>query len=301
MQQPMFTVTPLVEKDNYGQFVLEPLENGFGHTLGNALRRVLLSSFRGAAITQVKVEGVTHRFSTLEGLSEDMVDLMLNLKNIKVAYDGDTPVQARLSVKGPKSVTAADIVAPPGVRIINQDAVIAELAKGAKLEIELEVSTGYGYSPSEERSTSTVGVLVLDAIFSPVERVAYKVESTRVGRRTDYDKLVIEIYTDGSRSAHDVLQEAAKTLVSYFHQVYEPQEAVALADDTESAGRGSIAIEELGLPTRIANALRNADYKTAPALAKATNKDLKNVKNLGEKSLGLIDESLEAKGLTRTK
>lgn len=302
MQKPMFTVTPVVEKDNYGQFVIEPLENGFGHTLGNALRRVLLSSFKGAAITKVKVEGVTHKFSTLAGLSEDMVDLMLNLKAVKVAYDGDEPVKATLSVKGPAEVHASDIVVPPGVRVVNGDVVIARLAKGGKLDMELEIATGYGYSPAEERTTSTVGVLVLDAIFSPVERVSYKVESTRVGRRTDYDKIVLDIYTDGSEMASVVLKSAAQTLVQYFMQIVEP--AVA-AEGTDAVGGvvtgGSIAIEELGLPTRISNALKNADYKTAAALAKATDKDLKNVKNLGEKSISVVDEALEAKGFKRTR
>lgn len=301
MQKPMFTVTPVIEKDNYGQFVIEPLENGFGHTLGNALRRVLLSSFKGAAITKVKVEGVTHKFSTLEGMSEDMVDLMLNLKSVKVGYDGDTPVAAKLSAKGPGVVTAKDIVVPPGVKVITADTVIANLAKGAKLNLELEIETGYGYSPSEERTTNTVGVLVLDAIFSPVERVSYKVESTRVGRRTDFDKLVIDIYTDGSQTAFDVMKEAAKTLVEYFMQIVEPKTEVVEDSEAPAVGSGSISVEELGLPTRISNALKNADYKTAAALAKATDKDLKNVKNLGEKSLGLIDDALEAKGYTRTK
>lgn len=299
MQKPMFTVTPIDAKDNYGQFVVEPLENGFGHTLGNALRRVLLSSFKGAAITKVKVEGVNHKFSTLEGMSEDMVDLMLNLKAVKVSYDGDEPVTAKLSVKGPAEVKAGDIVTPVGVEIINKEMVIARLAKGAKLDMELEISTGYGYSPAEERSTTSLGTLVLDAIFSPVERVSYKVESTRVGRRTDFDKLVIDIYTDGSQSPANVLKQAASTLVEYFMQVVEPQTTDAVQEEAFVTG-GSISIEELGLPTRITNALKNADYKTAALLAKATDKDLKNVKNLGEKSISVVDEALEAKGYHRT-
>ncbi len=301
MQKPIFTVTPVITKNDYGQFVIEPLENGFGHTLGNALRRVLLSSFKGAAITKVKVEGVTHKFSTLEGLSEDMVDLMLNLKGVKVSYDGDTPVTATLSAKGPGTVSAKDIIVPPSVKIINDDTVIANLSKGAKLNLEIEIETGYGYSPSEERTTNTVGVLVLDAIFSPVERVSYKVEATRVGRRTDFDKLVLDIYTDGTHAPADVMKDAAKTLVEYFMQIVEPKTEDEVSADAPATSGGSISVEELGLPTRISNALKNADYKTAAGLAKATNKDLKNVKNLGEKSLGLIDEALEAKGFTRTK
>jgi len=293
----MFTVTTLKEIDSYGQFSIEPLENGFGHTLGNALRRVLLSSFRGAAITKVKVAGVTHTFSPLEGLSEDMVDLMLNLKGVKVAYDGETPVVAKLSAKGPGTVTAKDIVTPPGVTVVNKDAVIANLTKGAKLDLEIEISTGYGYSPSEERSTSVVGELVLDAIYSPVERVSYKVESTRVGRRTDFDKLVMDVYTDGTQAPSAVLKEAARTLVDYFMQVVDPK----VEDKVEEAGssENSVSVEDLGLATRVTNALRAGGYTTASLLSEATDKDLKSVKNLGEKSIPLIDEALEAKGYKR--
>lgn len=297
----MFTVTPVKELDNYGQFVIEPLENGFGHTLGNALRRVLLGSFKGAAITRVKVAGVTHKFSTLEGLSEDMVDLILNLKAVRVSYAGDESVTAKLSAKGPATVKAGDIVTPPGVKIVNPEAVVANLAKGAKLEIELEISTGYGYSPSEDRTANSVGELVLDAIFSPVERVSYKVESTRVGRRTDFDKLVMDIYTDGSATPSAILQAAANTLLDYFQQIVSPQTAEIGASPAEGGAEASVSIEELGLPTRIANALKAADFTTAASLAAASDKDLKQVKNLGEKSLSLIDKALAAKGYTRNK
>lgn len=297
MQNMNFSVNVLEEKANYGVFAIEPLTTGFGHTLGNALRRVLLSSFKGAAITEVKVGGVTHKFSTLEGLSEDMIELILNLKSIKVAYDGDEPITAKLNVKGPKVVHASDIVAPATVTIINADAVIAHLDKDAKLDLELTIATGYGYSPAEERPTSTVGAMVLDAIFSPVERVAYKVESTRVGRRTDYDKIVFEIYTDGSQKPSFVLTEAAKILVASFNQIVNP---VVLEDTSSTAPvNAGVSVDDLGLPTRVANALKNAGYKNAAELAAATDKDLKNVKNLGGKSLDLVDEALNNKGYKR--
>lgn len=300
MQKPIFTVKIDKELDNYGRFVIEPLENGFGHTLGNALRRVLLSSFKGAAITKVKVAGVTHKFSTLEGMSEDMVDLMLNLKAVRVAYLGDTPVTAKLSAKGPGTITAKSFVTPPGVKIINSDTVVASLAKGAKLELEVEISTGYGYSPSEERSTSVVGELILDAIFSPVERVSYKVESTRVGRRTDFDKLVIDVYTDGTVKPSVVLKTASSTLVDYFSQIVNPQTVeVTPADSSSATKTGPVSVEELGLPTRVTNALKAAGYTTAAKLSSASDKDLKQVKNLGEKSLTLIDDALQTKGYTR--
>lgn len=299
MQTMNFSVNTIEERDNYGVFAIEPLENGFGHTLGNALRRVLLSSFRGAAITEVKVGGVAHKFSTLAGLSEDMIDLILNLKSVKVAYTGDEPVVAKLSVKGPKVVTAKDIVAPGNVTIVNGDAKIASLSKDGKLELELTITTGYGYSPAEERPSSAIGSMSIDAIYSPVERVAYKVESTRVGRRTDYDKVVMEIYTDGSQLPSVVLKEAASILVSAFSQIVTPSAVVETG--VVSATSSSVMTDDLGLPTRVANALKAAGYKTASELAMATDKDLKTVKNLGGKSLGLIDEALSAKGLTRTK
>lgn len=299
MQIMNFSVNTIKERADFGIFSIEPLENGFGHTLGNALRRVLLSSFRGAAITQVKVSGVTHKFSTLAGMSEDMIDLILNLKSVKVAYDGDEPVTAKLSAKGAKVVTAKDIVAPANVKIVNGDAVIAALSKDVKLDLELTIGTGYGYSPADERSSSVIGTMSIDAIYSPVERVAYKVEATRVGRRTDYDKVVIEIYTDGSAMPSVVLKEAARILVTAFQQIVEP---VAVVDNSVvSSIATSVMTDDLGLPTRVTNALKIAGYKTAAELAMATDKDLKTVKNLGSKSLGLIDEALSAKGLTRAK
>jgi DNA-directed RNA polymerase subunit alpha len=299
MQTMNFTVKTIEEKDNYGVFAIEPLTTGFGHTLGNALRRVLLSSFRGAAIESVKVAGVNHKFSTLAGMSEDMIDLILNLKSVKVAYEGEEKVIAKLSAKGVKTVTAKDIVAPATVKIVNTDAVIANLGKDGKLDLELTIGTGYGYSPADERPSTTLGVMSIDAIYSPVERVAYKVESTRVGRRTDFDKVVMEIYTDGSRLPSVVLKEAASILVATFNQIVSP----VLTDDVSAvpSSASSVTTDDLGLPTRIANALKAAGYKTASELATATDKNLKTVKNLGGKSLGLIDEALASKGLTRTK
>lgn len=299
MQTMNFLVNTIEEKDNYGVFAIEPLVNGFGHTIGNALRRVLLSSFRGAAITEVKVAGVNHKFSTLAGLSEDMIDLILNLKSVKVAYTGDEPVIAKLSAKGPGTVTAKDIVTPANVKIVSGDTVIANLGKDGKLDLELTITTGYGYSPADERPSSAIGSMSIDAIYSPVERVSYKVEATRVGRRTDFDKVVMEIYTDGSQLPSVVLKEAAAILVAAFQQIVEP----TMSEDAtvSSTSATSVMTDDLGLPTRVANALKAAGYKTAAELATATDKDLKTVKNLGGKSLGLIDEALATKGLTRTK
>ncbi|GAB4026029.1 MAG: DNA-directed RNA polymerase subunit alpha [Candidatus Microgenomates bacterium] len=296
-----FQLNVVEESAKKGIFSIEPLENGFGHTLGNSLRRVLLSSFKGAAITSVKVAGVSHKFSTLAGMSEDMIDLMLNLKSVKVAYSGDEVTTATLSVKGPKVVKASDIITPANVSIVSPDVVIANLAAGAKLDLELTIQSGYGYSPADERPTETLGVLVLDAIYSPVERVSYHVESTRVGRRTDFDKLVIEVITDGSLSPRQALIDASSVLIAAFTQIVSPTPAANGDTGSTSNILAAVSTDDLGLPTRVANALKNAGFNTAADLARATDKDLKNVKNLGEKSFGLIDEALSAKGLTRTK
>jgi len=299
MQKMNFLVNTIEEKDDYGVFAIEPLLTGFGHTIGNALRRVLLSSFKGAAITNVKVAGVNHKFSTLAGLSEDMIDLILNLKSVKVAYEGDEPVTAKLSIKGPKVVTAKDIIAPATVKIVSGDIVIANLGKDAKLDLELTIGTGYGYSSADERPSSTIGTMSIDAIYSPVERVSYKVEATRVGRRTDFDKVVMEIYTDGSERPSVVLKEAARILVASFSQIVDP--VVSSDSDETASASSSVATDDLGLPTRVTNALKAAGYKTAQELTTASDKDLKTVKNLGSKSLGLIDAALSTKGLTRAK
>jgi DNA-directed RNA polymerase subunit alpha len=300
MQQPGFSVKTLDKTETYTKFAIEPLENGYGHTLGNSLRRVLLGSLKGAAITKVTVSGVNHKFTTLEGMSQDMIDLMLNLKSIHVAYDGDEPVKATISAKG-KVVTARDIVLPATVKIINQDAVIATLAKDGKLEAELEISSGYGYSPAEDRVSDRVGEIVLDAIYSPVVSVTYNVESTRVGRRTDYDKLILEIHTDGSQSGEDVLKTASSILVSHFNQIIDPVLTSLPPTEEVSSLSQSINIDDLGLTTRIANALKNAGYTTVKELTTATDKDLKGVKNLGGKSLEELDSALSDKGLVRNK
>lgn len=301
MKAMNFQLNSIEESAKKGIFSVEPLENGFGHTLGNALRRVLLSSFKGSAITSVKVAGVSHKFSTLAGMSEDMIDLMLNLKSVKVAYAGDAVTTATLSVKGPRVVKASDIITPANVSIVSPDVVIANLAAGSKLDLELTIQSGYGYSPADERPSDSLGVLVLDAIYSPVERVSYHVESTRVGRRTDFDKLVIEVITDGSLSPRQAVIDAASVLVAAFTQIVSPAPVTDGNVGGASSVLAAVSTDDLGLPTRVANALKNAGFNTAADLARATDKDLKNVKNLGAKSFGLIDEALSAKGITRTK
>ncbi|MBI2009807.1 MAG: DNA-directed RNA polymerase subunit alpha [Candidatus Chisholmbacteria bacterium] len=297
-----FKATTVKQTSDYGEFSLEPLEQGYGHTLGNALRRVLLSSLEGAAITEVKIAGVKHQFTTLEGLKEDVVELILNLKQVRLAYEGDKEETLTLQVHGPKTVTAKDIKGPATVKVVNPDEPLATLSdKKAKLDIEMKVVRGGGYSPAEERKSSTVGVIPVDANFSPITRVAYSVEETRVGRRTDYDKLVIKIWTDGSLKPKVALENAARILSELPKQIYAPKatkaEKLVVAAAPVSGEIYDLTVEELELPTRIANALRRGGYKTVKHLAEATAAELAKVKNLGEKSTKKVIAALEKKGI----
>lgn len=303
MITPSFTTTVLSETADHGIFALEPLEQGYGQTLGTALRRVLLSSLPGAAITQVKIDGVKHQFTTLSGMKEDVVELILNLKEIRVMYTGDKEETLTLEAVGPKEVTAADIKLPATVTIVNPEQRLATLSdKNSKLNLTITVKRGLGYSPAEERKSASVGVIPVDALFSPIQRVASKVESTRVGRRTDFDKLIMEIWTDGTLKPSLALNQAAEILVGFFQQVYQPQVATPASEEPETSVEAdeevyNLTVEELELPTRIANALRKTGYKTVRHLAEANREDLVKVKNLGEKSLVKITTALKKRGV----
>lgn len=303
MIQPKFTTTLLKQDKNYAELAMEPLEQGYGHTLGNALRRVLLSSLPGAAVTSVKIGGIRHQFATLEGLEQDIVELILNLKQVRLRYEGVEPVTARIKMSGAGTIRAADIEAPATVQIVNPDLALAELTEAkAKLEAELTIEGGTGYSMAEERQSTTIGVIPMDALFSPVTRVAYKVEATRVGRRTDFDKLVLQVWTDGTVEPQEAVNQAAQILVAHFKQVYDPVvidqlQAVPIAASGVIPELYRLTVEELDLPTRIANALRKGGYKTVKDLAEATVAQLKQVKNLGEKSVESVVALLAKKGI----
>ncbi len=294
-----------VEKPNYGMFVIEPLEQGYGHTLGNSLRRVLISSLSGAALTSVKIAGVSHQFSALEGLKEDVVELILNLKKVRLAMASGENTVIKLSKKGPGTVTAGDFEVPAGVEIVNPDLVIASLAdKKASLEIEATVAKGYGYVQADEQKVDEVGRISIDSLFSPVVRVNYRVDATRVGRMTNLDKLVMEIWTDETVSPLAALKQAAKILVSYFVQVYEPKAKVmeenvavtpAVSDEVLK-----MRIEELDIPTRIVNALARGSIETIGQLLAAPRAELMKIKNLGAKSLSIVEEKLHEKGVVLT-
>ena len=303
MIQPSFAVTAQKEEKNYAQLVMEPLERGYGHTLGNALRRVLLSSLPGTAITSVKIAGVQHQFSTLDGLEQDIVELILNLKQVRFRYDGEEPVTARLVAKGATKVCAGDIEVPATVEIVNPKLNLAELTDAkAKLDVELTIEKGLGYSMAEERESTTVGVIPVDALFSPVTRVAYDVEATRVGRRTDFDKLILEVWTDDTIEPQEAIKAAAQVLVVHFQQVVNPVAAPEVSVTSTMVGAAipelyKLTVEELELPTRISNALRKGKFKTVKDLAEASVADLKQVKNLGEKSVEAVVNLLKKKGI----
>ena len=304
MLDPKFSVTVSKETDNYAQITIEPLKQGYGHTLGNALRRVLLSSLPGAAITSVKVKGVNHQFSTLAGMSEDIVQLILNIKTIRVKMKPDlSEATLKLEAKGPGEVTSGQIKGPVGVEITNPEVVLAHLSdKKSTLQIEFKVETGVGYSLAEERKTPTIGIIPVDALFSPVKRVNPHVQATRVGRRTDFDKLTLEIWTDGTISAKDSLDTASQILVEHFQHLINPGEIEDTGEDSIIGKYPnetlSLTVEELDLPTRIANALRKGGYKTVADLQQATKSDIAKVKNLGERSVSLVENALIQKDVS---
>ncbi|HET7099301.1 MAG TPA: DNA-directed RNA polymerase subunit alpha [Patescibacteria group bacterium] len=299
MSDPMFEIKEEKSEANYGKFIISPLEQGYGLTIGNSIRRVLLTSLPGFAVTSVKISGVKHQFSTLVGMKEDVVEFVLNLKKVRFLGNSDKGVKATLEVNKSGEFMASDIKVSGGLKVANPELVLGTLNKGTKLSAEMTVEKGVGYSPAEERSAETIGLIPVDASFSPVKRVSYKIEETRVGRLTNYDKLILEVWTDGTMAPNDALVESAKTLVSYFTQVVNPKKvekkAEVVKDDLGLVGK--LSVEEVGLPTRVANALAKAGFETVEELANARKGDLVKVRNLGEKSLKIIAAALGTKGV----
>lgn len=298
--ETLFTIKEENTSNTYAKFVISPLVAGYGHTLGTALRRVLLTSLPGAAATRVRVEDVKHQFSTLKGMKEDVLDFLLNLKQVRFAYNGTSPVQVTLSAKQAGEVRASDLKLPTGVTVANPDLVLATLSKGGKLEAEIQVESGHGYVPADDQEVDSIGTIALDANFSPVLRVIPKIEETRVGRVTNYDKLTLEVFTDGSIAPRDALTQAAKIMSGYLDQIINPQDPAqpepVVREDSLGA-TGKLSVEEIGLPTRVANALSKAGFETVEKLVNAPKEQLVKVRNLGEKSLTVIQEALQEKGV----
>jgi DNA-directed RNA polymerase subunit alpha len=289
--------------DTYGKFIIEPLERGFGVTLGNALRRVLLSSIPGAAVTSVKIENVLHEFSTVPGVVEDVTQLILNLKELSFKLHSDKPKLLRLDVKGKREVTAGDLAPDAEVEILNPDLHIATLdGKNAHLVMELVVERGKGYVPAERhrKSEHVIGVIPVDSVFSPIQKVNYAVEDTRVGHATDYDRLVLEVWTDGSIRPEEALQEAGRLLIDFFRLLAGTAAGpeVAVGPQAEETNKlASMPIEELDLSVRPYNCLKRAGINTVGDLLQRTEDEVVNVKNFGRKSLDEVKEKLAAMGL----
>ncbi len=302
--------------DNHGTFTVEPLDKGFGYTFGNSLRRVLLSSLGGAAIKSVRVEGVAHEFSTVAGVKEDVTDIVLNLKDVVVRMHTDADeVEAPLVATGPGEVKAKDIDLPAGVEILNPEAPIATLEKRTKLEMYLTIGRGRGYSPAEENKSEDqpIGVIPIDSVFSPIRRAAYNVDSARVGQRTDFDKLTLEVETDGSIEPGSALREAAEILIktmAIFTDADRVEELTARAsfDNGDAAFGAPVGgapsegddrlIEELEIGVRAYNCLKRAGIQTVGDLIQRSESELNAIPNFGKRSTDEVIEALHALGLS---
>jgi DNA-directed RNA polymerase subunit alpha len=297
-------------EDNRGVFVIEPLDRGFGYTFGNSLRRVLLSSLEGAAVTSVKLEGVAHEFTTLPGVREDVTDILLNFKNLICRLHGESPeIEVRLTKKGAGVVKASDIEAPAELEILNPDLEIANLSDKGKLEVTLTIGRGRGYVPAEMNRgpEHTIGVIPIDSIFSPVRRVSYDVESARVGQRTDYDKLRMDVTTDGSIDPRESIGQAAEILIrqlAIFTDIDRIEgfgEAAVAETQAEPAlahGMENFPIEELELGVRSYNCLKRVGIETIGDLVTKTENELAAIPNFGKKSIEEVKETLGTHGLT---
>ncbi len=288
-----------------GKFAVSPLEPGFGHTLGTSLRRALLSSVPGAAVTSVRFDDALHEFDTIKGVTEDVTDIILNVKDIVLTSESEEPVVLRLDARGPGSVTAGDIACPPEVEILNRDALIATLTDQGRLAIDMTVERGRAWLPSSRASESnTIGVIPIDAVFSPVRRVSISVEPTRVDQSTDFDKLILDIETDGSLSPRDALASAGATVRSLFQlieEMSEEPEGLTLGE-APAAASGSpdldLPIEDLDLSERPRNCLKRAQVNTIGELLTKNEDDLLAITNFGQKSLDEVIAKLDERGLT---
>ncbi|KAA8723809.1 DNA-directed RNA polymerase subunit alpha [Corynebacterium spheniscorum] len=287
------------------KFIIEPLEPGFGYTLGNSLRRTLLSSIPGAAVTSIKIDGVLHEFTTISGVKEDVSDIVLNVKGLVLSSDSDEPVVMYLSKEGPGEVTAGDIQPPAGVEIHNPDLHIASLNEQGKLDMELVVERGRGYVPAAlNPSIADIGRIPVDQIYSPVLKVSYKVEATRVEQRTDFDKLIIDVETKNSITARDALASAGKTLVELFglaRELNTAAEGIEIGpspQETEFIAAYGMPIEDLNFSVRSYNCLKRQEIHTVGELAECTESDLLDIRNFGQKSINEVKIKLASLGLT---
>ena len=309
-ERATFKIKAADEQANYGKFVIEPLERGFGDTLGNALRRVLLSSLPGAAVYSLKIEGVQHEFSSISGVNEDVTAILLNLKDLILTIDNEESYTLRLSEKGPKVVTAADLQLPAGVHLVNPDTVICTLGDKGVIEMELKVKNGRGYVAQDVNKTLHkeaslgIGTIYTDSIYTPVKRAAYNVEPALVGLTSLYDRLTLEVWTDESIAPQNALAQAAKILTDYFGLIVELEEGLVAVDSVikpsiegKEKPKSTMMIEDLDLSVRSYNCLKRAGIQTVEELTQKTEEDMMKVRNLGKKSLKEVKDKLHDLGL----
>ncbi|MFR5131703.1 MAG: DNA-directed RNA polymerase subunit alpha [Terrisporobacter sp.] len=305
IEKPKVDIVELGEDYRYGKFVIEPLERGYGITIGNALRRILLSSLPGVAVNSIRIDGVLHEFSTVPGVKEDVTEIILTLKELSANIDGEGSRTLKIQAQGPCTVTGADIICPPDVEILNKDLVIATLDDNAKFNMDINIDKGRGYVPAEENKTENmpIGVLPVDSIYTPVQKVSYHVENTRVGQKSDYDKLTLEVWTNGSINPQEGISLAAKVLVEHLNLFIDLTEHVSNVEimvEKEEDQKGKVlemTIEELDLSVRSYNCLKRAGINTVEELANKSEDDMMKVRNLGKKSLEEVIQKLEELGL----
>ncbi len=304
-EKPNIECLEINEDSNYAKFVCEPLERGYGVTIGNSLRRILLSSLPGSAITSVKIDGVVHEFSTIPNVVEDVPEIILNLKNVRLKTFDNEEKMIRIDFKGEGEVTAADIITDSSVEILNPDLHIATVSEGGNLKIEMTVERGRGYNSSEKnkKPNQDISVLPIDSIYTPVKKVNYQVENTRVGQMVDFDKLIIEVWTDGSLKADEALSLAAKVMTGHLELFIDLSEATkntqVMVEKEESKKEKvlEMSIEDLELSVRSFNCLKRAGISTVEDLANKTEEDMMKVRNLGKKSLDEVTHKLRSLGL----
>lgn len=309
IEKPKIEIVELSDDNTYGKFIVEPLERGYGTTLGNSLRRILLSSLPGAAIRTIKIQGVLHEFSTIPGVLEDVPEIMLNIKGIAAKMYTEEPVTLRIDLEGPTEVTAGDIITGPDVEILNKDLHIATINDSGKLYMEMEMVTGRGYVTADRNKDEEqpIGIIPVDSIFTPVNKVNFKVENTRVGQITDYDKLTFEVWTNGTIKPDEATSLAAKILnehLNLFITLTEHVNDVEIMVEKEEDKKEKVlemTIEELDLSVRSYNCLKRAGINTVEELTTKTEEDMMKVRNLGKKSLEEVQNKLAELGLSLRK
>ena len=310
-EKPSYKVTDYIENNNYGRFELEPLERGFGNTIGNALRRVLLSSLPGSAISSVKIEGVQHEFQTINGVREDVTTIILNLKSVVVKNNSDEMKMMHLDIECNEDeleVHAGDFIVDPDIEVVNPDLLIATLSRGAHLVMEMTVSNGRGYVRSEENKKlldiKKVGTIAIDSLYSPIERVSYEVDNARVGQNENYDKLILNVWTNGSMKPEEALSLASQILIAHFNVLVDVDNVLDMTglmiektEDTKSKELET-AIEDLDFSVRTFNCLKRANIKTLKDLVDKKQSDFMKIRNLGKKSLKEVLDKIKDMGLS---